>query len=90
MAAVLGAALAGIEKSMTPPAPVDGNGYEADAPQLPDQWATSIAAFESGSMIPELFSQQLREVFVQLKRQELSGFLEQVSPFELSTYADLV
>ena len=90
MTAVLGAALAGIEKSMTPPAPVDGNGYETDAAQLPGEWATSIAAFESGSMIPELFSQQLRDVFIQLKRQELSGFLEQVSPFELSTYADLV
>ena len=75
---------------MKPPAPVDGNGYETDATQLPGEWATSIAAFESGSMIPELFSQQLRDVFIQLKRQELSGFLEQVSPFELSTYADLV
>ena len=40
MEAVLGAALIGIEESMIPAVPVVGNCYEADVPQLPDQWAT--------------------------------------------------
>ncbi len=90
MAAVLGAALKGIEESMVPGAPVDGNCYEAELPQLPDQWATAIASFESGSMMADIFTQQLRELFVQLKRQELSRFIDEVSPFELSSYATAV
>jgi len=89
MAAVLGAALIGIEQSLTPAAPVNGNGYEANVQQLPDQWSTAIAAFESGSMISDIFTQSLCSVFAQLKQQELSRFLEQVSPFETSSYADL-
>ena len=36
----MGAALIGIEESMIPAVPVVGNCYEADVPQLPDQWAT--------------------------------------------------
>ncbi len=88
MAAVLGAALIGIEKSMVPAAPIDGNCYEADLPQLPDQWSAAIAAFESGALMPEIFSQQLRDLFVQLKRQELARFLDEVSPFEVSSYAE--
>ena len=90
MAAVLGAALIGIEEALTPEAPVDGNGYEADVPQLPDQWSTAIGAFESGPMISRIFTEELRTVLVQLKQQELSRFLEQVSPFETSSYAQLV
>ena len=90
MAAVLGAALIGIEEALTPEAPVDGNGYEADVPQLPDQWSTAIGAFESGPMISRIFIEELRTVLVQLKQQELSRFLEQVSPFETSSYAQLV
>ena len=84
----MGAALIGIEKSMVPAAPIDGNCYEADLPQLPDQWSAAIAAFESGALMPEIFSQQLRDLFVQLKRQELARFLDEVSPFEVSSYAE--
>jgi len=59
-------------------------------PQLPDQWATAISAFESGPMTSEIFDPQLRDMFVMLKRQELARFLEEVSSFELSGYGACV
>ena len=90
MSAVLGAALIGIENKLTPATPLNGNAYEADVPQLPNHWNAAISAFESGSMIADIFAEQLREVFVQLKRQEHSRFLEQISPFEHSSYSELV
>ena len=90
MAAVLGAALFGIENKLSPATPINGNAYEADVPQLPDHWSAAITAFESGSIVADIFAEQLREVFVQLKRQEQSRFLEQISPFEHSSYSELV
>ena len=90
MAAVLGAALFGIENKLSPATPINGNAYEADVPQLPDHWSAAITAFESGSIVADIFAEQLCEVFVQLKRQEQSRFLEQISPFEHSSYSELV
>jgi len=90
MAAILGAALIGIEKQLTPSPPITGNAYEADVAQLPDNWTAAISSFQTGSMITEIFNPQLREVFVQLKLQEQSRFQEQISPFELFSYAEHV
>ena len=88
LAAVLGAALHGIEQGLTPPASVDGNSYAADAPQLPSDWGAAISAFETGTIMAEVFPEKLREVFVQGKRQEQARFLDKVTAFERETYAD--
>jgi len=90
MAAILGAALIGIEKQLTPAPPITGNAYEADVPQLPDNWTAAITNFRTGSMIAEIFNPQLHEVFALLKLQEQSRFQEQISPFELFSYAEHV
>jgi len=90
IAAVLGAALIGIEKKLAPASPVNGNAYEAAVPQLPDHWSAAISAFETGPVIADIFNAQLCEVYTQIKRQEQSRFLEQVSPFEYGSYAERV
>jgi len=90
MAVVLGAALKGIENKQPPPAPIEGNAYDADVDALPDQWSAAIQAFEQGDWITDIFPKKLKRVFVQLKNQELSRFHEQVSPFELKSYAEHV
>lgn len=90
LAAVLGAALIGIEKSMTPPAPVDGNSYSADVSQLSCDWASAIKAFEDGPTIAQIFDPQLREIFSSMKRQEMARFFQEVTRFELTTYAEHV
>jgi hypothetical protein len=47
LAAVLGAALIGIEDGLTPPPPITGNAYALDLPQVPANWADAIDAFEA-------------------------------------------
>ena len=90
LTAVLGAALHGIENGLTPTSPTDGNSYLADAPQLPSDWGPAISAFETGAIMAEVFSDKLREVFVQGKRQEQARFLDKVTGFERETYKDII
>lgn len=90
LSALLGAALIGIEDGLTPPPPVSGNSYQAEVPQLPMTWLSAIEAFEAGALTDRIFPAPLKKVFIQIKRQELSRFLDVVSDFEQQTYADLV
>ncbi len=90
LASVLGAAMHGIDKQLSPPSATKGNAYNSEAPQLPEQWSAAISAFEQGSIVADIFGQKLHQVFVQLKRQEHTRFMEEISPFELASYAEQV
>lgn len=90
LASVLGAAMHGIDKQLSPPSATKGNAYNSEAPQLPEQWSAAISAFEQGSIVADIFGQKLHQVFVQLKRQEHTRFMEEISPFELASYAKQV
>ncbi len=90
LAAVLGAALHGIEQGLVPPDPVDGNSYASAASKLPSDWGAAISAFEDGDILADVFPVQLRDVFVQAKRQEQARFLDNVTGFERATYAELL
>jgi len=69
-AAILGAAITGIDDAMTPPAPITGNAYEADLPQLAGNWGAAIDAFEADPLIARIFSAELIANLVMTKRQE--------------------
>src|SRR6056297_3353141 len=69
-AAILGAAITGIDDAMTAPAPIAGNAYEADLPQLAADWGTAIDAFETDPLIARIFSAELVANLVMTKRQE--------------------
>lgn len=69
-AAILGAAITGIEDNMTAPAPLTGNAYEQDLPQLAPDWLSAIDRFESDPMIAKIFSPGLIRNLVMTKRQE--------------------
>ena len=90
VAAVLGAALIGIEDSMTPPKPISGNAYEKDLPQLPATWAEAIDAFEKSPIVRRIFPDQLVENLVMTKRQELHYFAELSPEQQLDLYLDTV
>ncbi|MEM7091141.1 MAG: glutamine synthetase family protein [Pseudomonadota bacterium] len=90
LAAILGAALNGITAKGSPPKPLVGNAYDADIAQLPLDWPSAIAAFESGDRIAEIFDPLMIRLFAQAKRQELDRFLETVTEFEHETYLDVV
>lgn len=71
VAAVLGAALIGIEDAMDPGDPLTGNAYEKDLPQLAPDWASAIDRFESSALIQRIFPKALVTNLCMTKRQEL-------------------
>ena len=90
LAAILGAMANGIEDRATPPAPITGNAYEQDLPQVPSTWDTAIAAFETAPEIARIFPAMLRNNLVMTKRQE-AGLMATLSPDEqVEIYLDTV
>lgn len=89
LAAVLGAALHGIEGRIAPPEPMvsapDGTGAS-----LPPDWKDAIDAFEASAGLARVFDGLLRDNFVGMKKQELQVFSQQISPFEHETYLETV
>jgi glutamine synthetase len=71
-AAVMGAAIEGIEDGLKPDAPITGNAYEHDVPQLAPDWAAAIDRFENDPFIARCLPQMLIRNLVLTKRQELA------------------
>jgi glutamine synthetase len=90
LSAILGAALIGMEAKVAPPAPLKGNAYEAQTPQLPMDWLTAIEAFRSGPTLSQVFDPLLMRLYAQAKHQELQHFLGTVSGAEHHAYLETV
>ncbi|WP_271274173.1 glutamine synthetase family protein [Aliamphritea hakodatensis] len=88
LAAHLGAALEGMQQKLDPGAPVEGWNYEAEAPQIPTEWANAIDLFEQGEMAQKIFDPALHKQFISLKRHELVAFKQRVSEFEYASYLE--
>jgi glutamine synthetase len=73
-AAILGAALNGMEDRLEPPAPIAGNAYEVDAPEMHRNWAEAIDDFEASEEIARIFHPDLIRNLVLTKRQEIARF----------------
>lgn len=77
LAAVLGAALIGIEDGLQPPPPITGNAYEIEGlPQLAGDWDSAISALETDPIIARIFSGDLIRNMVMTKRQESARFAD--------------
>ncbi len=70
-ATVLGSALLGIEDRTEPPAPLSGNAYDADVPQLARGWADAIESFAASAGMKRVFHDDLITQLVHSKRQDL-------------------
>ncbi|MEX3016318.1 glutamine synthetase family protein [Gymnodinialimonas hymeniacidonis] len=81
LAAVLGAALDGIERAEEPPAAITGSAYAQDLPLLPTTWTDAIDAFGKSPEIARIFTEELRANFLATKRQELH-YMAELSPEE--------
>lgn len=91
LAAILGAALQGIEAGKEPPAPVTGNAYAMpDLKQLPESWAAAIDTFESSPIIARLFAPELVRNYILTKRQELHYMAELTPEEQVELYLDTV
>lgn len=88
LAAILGAALDGMERRIEPPAPMVTTGQGGAT--LPIDWKAAIEAFEASDGIARVFAPILRDTFVGMKKQELQVFSRQISPFEHETYLETV
>jgi glutamine synthetase len=71
IAAILGAALNGLEDHEPPPPPITGNAYDLDLPQMPRTWDAAIDAFATSEEIRRIFPPGLIENMLATKRQEL-------------------
>ena len=90
IAAVLGAALNGIEDGAMPPEPITGNAYTADLARIPTLWQDAIDAFETDPHVARIFTPDLIRNYVMTKRQELH-FMQEASPQEqVEIYLDTV
>jgi len=90
VAAVLGGALNGIEDHATAPAPITGNAYEQDVPQVPSTWDNAMTAFETSTDIARIFAPDLIRNLLLTKRQEARE-MATLSPVEqVEIYLDTV
>ncbi|WBU60559.1 glutamine synthetase family protein [Paracoccus albus] len=90
IAAILGAALNGIEDRAEPIPPFEGNAYDKGLSQLPGTWSEAIEAFSTCPDIKRIFPQHLIDNFVMTKRQELHYMAELTDEETIELYLDTV
>jgi glutamine synthetase len=91
LAAILGAALDGIENQMEPASPIVGNAYAQEGlPQIPATWEDAIDALEQSTIVPRFLHPELIKNLIQTKRQELH-YIGELTPQErIDLYLDTV
>lgn len=88
IAAVLAAALRGIEAGAEPPAPSDGDVENSPktAATVPPDWRQAIEIFESSPIVKALFPADFIMMFGSCKRQELAMFEQEITALEYRSY----
>lgn len=89
-AVILAAALDGIEKSMTPPPAIRGNGYkrENQAPALPVYMSDALRLFRNSRFITDALGREMQRVYCMTKEQELAEFQRHITSFEYHSYVE--
>ncbi len=90
LAAILSAALDGIERDLNPPNPIVGNAYGLDLPPLASSWAEALEKFKNSKLMPAHLSPILHNLFFECKRQEIDVFAQQVTDFEYQSYLESI
>lgn len=89
-AAMLGAAITGIDDGLTPPAALTGNAYAQDMPHLAPDWETAINWFENEPLILRIFPAMMIRNLVMTKRQELRRMQDIPASQHWKTYLETV
>lgn len=90
LAAILGAALNGIEEGQMPPAPITGNAYDQKLDQMPGSWAEAIDRFENSPEIERIFAPTLIHNMLMTKKQEMRDMAELTPAEQVEIYLDTV
>lgn len=89
-AAALGGAMLGIDDAMAPPAPITGNAYEQDLPQMAEDWQSAIDLFETCPLMARIFPPGLIANLVMTKRQEARAIARLPETEHWKTYLETV
>jgi len=90
IAAVLGAALQGVEEQLAPPAPITGNAYGQNLPQIPTCWQSAIDAFAQSPRMARIFPTGLIRNLTMTKRQEAERIAALDEEARIALYLDTV
>jgi glutamine synthetase len=87
IAAVLGAALYGIDEQLIPNQPISGNAYDnPDLEVLPDTWRQAIIKFENATLLPRYLGPLLVPVFTAIKKCESEKIAGLITDVEYQAY----
>lgn len=82
MSAMIAAGLHGVENELELEPMLEGNGYEADKPQVPATLREAADLFESSTIAREAFGDQVVDHYVRAARVELEAFDAAVTDWE--------
>ncbi|WP_020396230.1 glutamine synthetase family protein [Thiolinea disciformis] len=87
-AAILGAALYGIENKLEPYEVTQGNAYKNSNPerQLTTQWIEAMARLKNSAIIKEIMGEEFVRIFNAVKEQEVRKFSKHITRLEYATY----
>ena len=80
--AMIAGVLEGIENNLTPPERTTGNGYETDAPRVPDNQRDSLRAMSEDERIAKWYGARFIEVYDEVKWRNVYLFEQQITPLE--------
>jgi glutamine synthetase len=89
VAAMLAAALYGIENKLLPPAVTTGDAAELELPaeqQLPCYWGDALHRFEQSEFISRYLGEEFKTVYAQSKHKEKAEFDSRVTLLEYDAY----
>ncbi|MEM9129605.1 MAG: glutamine synthetase, partial [Pseudomonadota bacterium] len=89
-AAILGAAINGIEDATLAPDPITGNAYDLSLEQLAPVWSTAVDIFKTSSEVARIFPKQLIENLVLAKLQEMDRLRDVPKAQHWKTYLETV
>ncbi|SLN31907.1 Gamma-glutamylputrescine synthetase PuuA [Aquimixticola soesokkakensis] len=90
IAGVLGAALTGIEDNLAAPPPITGNAYTQPLPEMPGDWGTALAMFETSEIMRRILPDEMIRNLTLTKRQELRDYQELTPDEQVELYLDTV
>jgi len=86
IAAIIAGMLYGIENKLTPPAAINGDGYQQSEASLPRYWPDALEQFKQSKFIKEYFGQPFQKIYAEAKQQELDEFDRHVTAMEYGAY----
>jgi glutamine synthetase len=86
LAANIAAGLDGIRRKLVPPPLVEADPYSAEAPTLPGSLWEAVDHLEKDGFFADVFGESFVRFVVNMKRNEVSRFLSEVTDWEMREY----